>query len=200
MRALYKLILLMCASIMAMGGMGCTHMRTVEPNITVVHAKTPVQASVALLFDKSLDNFDYNFSMMVDKWHYPFGPALKDYARNVTSAVFKNVSVLSSPAEIPGRNADIVLTLKAGKAEQTMPSSMFGKRKFTLIVEWTARDRTNTKDLWIKTITGCAEETRGHMFNFYKHEKLLFQKVFYDLNKKTVDAMMQSPELARAGR
>ncbi|MCX6906713.1 MAG: hypothetical protein NTY01_01580 [Verrucomicrobia bacterium] len=201
MKSYSKLILLACATLIAVLGVGCTHMGKVQPNIApVVHGTTKIPANVALVLDRELDGFQYKFNMMGDTWQYPFGPALKDYARNVTSGLFENVSVVSSPAEVSGKTVNLIMRVKGVKAEQTMPSTAFELRKFTLVVQWTVRDGADAKDIWIKTLSGYAEEPGGNIFTGETHEKLMFQKLFDDLTKKTVDAMTQSPELARGGK
>ena len=155
MKLYYKSILLICAAIIAAVGTGCTHLYKVEPKMTAVHADTKIQASVALVLDKALEDFHYEYNDMGDTFIFPYGPALKDYARNVTIAVFENVSIVSSPAELSGKSADLILHLKGVKAEQKHTALNSRMSQWIIVVEWTARDRTNTKDIWIKTIRAC---------------------------------------------
>jgi hypothetical protein len=85
------------------------------------------------------------------------------------------------------------------KAENSVPVWAWENVNFTLVVEWTAKDRASQNTVWLKTITADASEVGGNAFSGKKHQQILMQKLFDDLSVKTHEAFQLSPEL-RANR
>jgi hypothetical protein len=135
--------------------------------------------------------------MMGDKWVFPFGQSLQDYARQVANASFQQVKEVSSEEKAAGEtSADLILVPRAVKADQGLGGAFaWDKVNFTLVVEWIAKDRATHNTVWLKTITSDASETGGNAFTGDSHRKILMQKLFDDLSMKTFNAMQNAPEL-----
>ena len=64
---------------------------------------------------------------------------------------------------------------------------MGGKFMFTMLEQWTLRDRDNRNILWMATVDGQSADRR----------KRVFQQLFDDLNAKSYRAFQDSPEIKR---
>lgn len=148
---------------------------------------------VALVLTPEFTDYKHTFHLMGETDVYPVGDALRDYASNVAGKSFRQVDVVPSELQAAALTSDdLILIPKVVKSD-----SSFGKRKFnlTLVVEWTAKDRTSQNTVWLKTITGDVSDTSGSAFSTYKHERMLFQAAFDDLSPKTYQAFQEAREL-----
>ncbi len=173
----------------------CTHLEkvSVQPTTLSDHSKLPAKA--ALVLDDALMKYQFESRMMGDKWVFPFGPALKDYAQHISENCFAQVTTYPSIETATDKDADLILHPKALKAEQAMGLMAWSDRKFTLQVEWIARDRSNKNTVWLQTFTAEGVNSSGNAFTGSSHQKILFQRLFDDLSLKTVEAIQNSPEL-----
>lgn len=175
---------------------GCTHLVKikVQPATLPVVSKLPVHA--ALVMDGGLTNFVYDYHLQGDIFRYQFGPPLRDYARHLTGASFAQVDEVSSKAAaLADTSADIVLIPRGVKADQGVGVWAWDKVNFTMVIEWTAIDRTSQNTIWLKTITADASEAEGNAFTATHDRNVLMQKLFNDLSAKTLDAFQKAPEL-----
>lgn len=175
---------------------GCTHTTKINVSPTQLPAQGKSPARAALVLDSELKDFKYQFGMMGDKFVYLLGPSLEQYARNVVGHAFSAVTVHSTAQEAADK-ADTVLIPKAIKADQSSGIWAWDDRNLILVVEWTLKDARNQSVLWLKPIEAKATETGGNLFTYKSHERKLFQKLFDDLNVKTFEALMSSPEIMR---
>lgn len=176
----------------------CTHMEKVSTKPSAISAGTKIPGRAGLVIDDNLLKYQFEFKMMGDKWVFPFGQSLKDYAKNVSDNCFSSVTVYSSDKAAAGQGANLILHPKPLKAEQAMGVMAWSDRKFTLQVEWTAKDGLNDRTVWLQTITAEGVNKSGNAFTYKKRQDELFQFLFDDLTTKTVNAIRNSPELKAA--
>jgi hypothetical protein len=154
----------------------------------------PVHA--ALVLNQDLTDYRYNFHLQGDTWIYPFGPPLRNLAQSVADASFQQVDEMPTTAQaFKDSSADIVLVPRPVKADQSVGVWAWNKVNITLIMEWTALDRSTHNTIWLKTITGDASESEGNGFTAGRHRRILMQKLFDDLAHKTQEAFQNAPEL-----
>ena len=173
----------------------CTHTAKVNVKLTALPAHARHAARVALVLDESFNNYQFEFKMAGDKFVYPFGPSLNGYARNVSEHCFSKVTTYPTVQAVTGQEADLILQPKALKAEHASGMMAWSDRKFTLQVEWTARDRSNKNTVWLQSFTAQGVNSAGNAFSGKEHEQVLFQRLFDDLSLKTAEAIQNSPEL-----
>lgn len=183
-----------CAVLLLALASGCTHTMKVAVKPTTLPASQKLPQRAALVLSQELGDYKYEMKMMGDKFVYPFGPALQDYARRVAIHCFEDVQVVPSSEQA---SADLTLIPRALKTEQSTGVWAWDKLNFTMAVEWVARDRASQNTVWLRTITGEASETGGNMFTGAKHRRILIQKLFDDLSFKTHAAFQEAPELVR---
>lgn len=181
---------------------GCAHhvKLTVQPTaLAVPERKLPLRAAVVA--DKELEAWKYEFKMMGDTWIFPFGPAIKDTARQVSEQAFESVTMVPSFEEAARLPVDVILRPEGRKAEQSTPVWAWEDVNFVMVVEWHAKDRSAQNTVWLKTITANASHVGGNLFTGAGNQRKLMQKLFDDLSRKTYDALMNAPELRqlRAG-
>lgn len=175
---------------------GCTHVRPIKVHPTPLPNGAVLPHHVALVVDKSLGDFKYDFSNMGDTWVYPFGIPLQSYARQLASKCFQQVDVVDSVEQGAALNsADLILIPHAVKCDRSLPVWAWDDINLTLVVQWTARDRATQHTVWLTTITGESTETGGNAFTQGKHERILNQQLFDDLSLKTFNAFQQAQEL-----
>ena len=175
---------------------GCTHLRPVVVNSSNLPSGVVLPHHAALVLDQSLADFKYEFHNAGDTWVYPYGPALTNYARQVVGKCFQQVEVVPSVEQAAAlASADLILIPRAVKFDRGLPATAFGNVNATLVLEWTAKDRASQNTIWLKTITADVSSKYGSMFSASKHEHLLNQKLFDDLNLKTCKAFQEAAEL-----
>jgi hypothetical protein len=114
----------------------------------------------------------------------------------LADASFQQVDVFSTEQEAAAKStADLVLIPTPVKVDQSMGVTAWSKNNFTLVLKWTARERTSQNIVWLKTIDAEATEKEGNAFTGAKHNRILMQKLFDDLSLKTYDAIKNAPEL-----
>jgi hypothetical protein len=118
--------------------------------------------------------------------------ALQAYASNVTTKCFQQIDVVASEDKACSLTSDdFILLPRVVKSDTSFGHHMFN---LTLVMEWTAKDRSKQNTIWLKTITANATEKMGSGFTTFKHRRMLFQKVFDDLTPKTYEAFQQANE------
>jgi len=195
MKTLKKLIQLLSLGGLLVALPACTHLEKVNVKPTPLAAGTKLPARAALVLDDAFTKHQFETKAMGDKWIFPFGPALEEYAKNVSAHCFAKVTTYPSPGAAAGQDVDIILHPKALKTEQAMGVMAWSDRKFVLQVEWVARDRANKNTVWLQGITGEGVNQAGNMFTGKRNQDILFQRLFDDLSRKTVEAIQNSPEL-----
>ena len=186
---------LLCFSLWTLGA-GCTHMVPISVHPTALAAGDKLPLTAALVINKDLLDYKYEFHMMGDTWLYPFGEPLQDYARRVAGASFQRVEETSSTEKAFAMpSTDIVLVPRPVKADESTGLMAQSKVNLTLVIEWTAKDRASQNTVWLKTITANASEVQGNVFSGHKHQGILMQKLFDDLCAKTHEAFQSAPEL-----
>jgi hypothetical protein len=186
---------LLCCSLWTLCS-GCAHMVPISVQPTALAAGDKLPLTAALVMNKDLLDYKYEFHMMGDTWVYRFGEPLQDYARRLAGASFQRVEETSSTESafaIP--SADIVLVPRPVKADESTGLMAKSKVNLTLVIEWTAKDRATQNTVWLKTITANASEVQGSVFSGHKHQGILMQKLFDDLSAKTREAFQSASEL-----
>jgi hypothetical protein len=179
---------------------GCTHLRPVSVQQTNLPSAQLLPHHAALVITEEFANYKHEFSAMGDTWVHPYGPALQDYARNVTGRSFQQVDVVPSEEKaISLTSDDLILIPRAVKCDNSVGVWAWEKNNLTLVVEWTAKDRASQNTVWLKTITANASEAGGNAFTQGKHDRIQSQKLFDDLSLKTYNAFQEAPEF-RAGQ
>jgi hypothetical protein len=177
-------------------GAGCAHVVPTSVKPTAMSAGDKLPLNAALVLNKDLADYKYEFHMMGDTWVYRFGEPLQDYARRMAAASFQRVDETSSAEKaFANPSADIVLVPRAVKADESTGLMAKSKVNLTLVIEWTAKDRATQNTVWLKTITADASEVQGSVFSGSKHLAILMQKLFDDLSTKTREAFQNAPEL-----
>jgi hypothetical protein len=172
---------------------------SVRPTALTADNKLPLHVVLAL--NKELVGYKHEYNLEGDTWVYAFGPPLRDYARQMVNASFRQVDEASSAEEaLTNSSADIVLIPRPVKADQSLGVMAWSKINFTIVVEWTALDRVSKNTIWLKTITADATETEGNLFTGKKHQSILMQKLFDNLSIKTHEAFQNAPELRGSTR
>jgi hypothetical protein len=174
---------------------GCTEMFPISVNPTGLPPGEKAPMHAVLMLNKDLADYQYHFHAKV----YPLGPPLLDYVRHVAGASFQQVDEAPSAEKaFANSSADIVLIPRPVKAALSFkgtglaPSDMV---TFTLVMEWTAKNRASQTTVWLKTITADASEVQGSMSSGKEHQHILMQKLFDDLSIKTREAIQKAPEL-----
>lgn len=188
------MLVLLLASIAS----GCTHNVKLGVNPTSLPKGQISSAQATLVCNQALLDYKHEYHMMGDTWVFPFGPSLKEYSINVAEASFQKVDVVSTEDQAFGKSTSgLVLIPRAVKAENSVPVWAWEDVNFTLVVEWTAKDRSSKNTVWLKTITADASEPAGNAFSGGKHQRILMQKLFDDLSRKTHAAVIAAPELKK---
>jgi hypothetical protein len=191
-----RIVRFLCMAALLCQGVGCTHMAKIsvtQPAVTVV-ARQPI--AVALVLDPAFCNYQYQVSKMGDKFVWPFGASLCDYARNVTQGVFEHVDLYDQTNNLKvTKPVAAVFHPKVAKVNQLLPSFAWQKRQILLVVEWTMKDGQDDKTMWVGAIEGAAEETTGNLFTGGGHDRKIMQALFDDLTRKTQKALMEAPEV-----
>ena len=181
----YALILFALAAHLATG---CTHNMKLKVKDAArigvpLTEKVPMHVGLMLNTNYTALSFMWD-NHMGDKFFFPFGPVLKTNAMRVCEAAFTQVTV-STNGVVPA-GVDAVLTPEMHKVG-------FGvgrKVMFTLLTEWTLRDRDNRNILWMTTAAGMATNDFGKVS----------QQLLDDLSTKQYRAFTTAPEIRRLGR
>ena len=178
---------------------GCTHVMpvTVKSAALLSVPKTPV--SIALVLDKDFVQYKHALHMMGDTFSSPLGPALQDYATNVTANQFAQVAVYASSAEAAGK-ADGILIPKVSKIDESYGLWKNSEHNMVMIIEWTLKDRLNQKDLWLDSIDARGHGHMGNSFTYKKQHLQLMQELFDDLSQKTQKAFEASTEFKKLSK
>jgi hypothetical protein len=178
---------------------GCTHVAQLDIQSSALPSVTKARTNVALVISKEFADFSHEYGSMGDKFVFPLGAGLKDYAKNVAQNRFETVTVVDSATEAAGK-FDAILTPRAVKADESHGVFTFTERRVTLLVEWTLKDGDGVRPLWVDTITANAARKMGSAFTYKKNQKLLFQALFDDLSTKTMKAFEESSEVTRLAK
>ncbi len=173
---------------------GCAHLMKINVAATQLPPGQKLPHHAALVLNPEFSNYKYEARVMGDKFVYPLGAPLRDYARQVAQASFREIEVVPS-AEQAGQTADLILIPRPVKTDNSVGVWAWDKVNFTTVVEWVAKDRATQNTVWLKTITADVSETGGNAFTGSKHQRVLMQKLFDDLSLKTHAAFQGSPEL-----
>lgn len=171
---------------LALLGMGCTHTTKIKvaPTAQIQSpAASKIPLHLALILDAGFCTYSHTFERMGDKWVYPFGPALRAQSVSLCQQSFQQVTVSTNGVIPPG--VDVVLTPEIHRSGYAV--GMGGKFMFTMLEQWTLRDRDNRNILWMATVDGQSADRR----------KRVFQQLFDDLNAKSYRAFQDSPEIKR---
>ncbi|MGO9246672.1 MAG: hypothetical protein ACLPT4_04215 [Verrucomicrobiia bacterium] len=171
---------------------GCSDLTiTVRPTDLPTGDKLPLHA--VLVQDPA--NFTASIYQLPNGFVYSFGRFLADYEQHVVSASFQQVDYTASLEKaFSNTSADIVLIPRFVKVEKSLGLYMWDTNSFTMVMEWTAKDRASQDTVWLKTITANASKKMG---DDALHPGPLVQKLFDDLNIKTLEAFQKAPELRR---
>jgi hypothetical protein len=145
---------------------------------------------VALVINPELTEYKHRWVLSGGDELYPIGDALRGYAINVATKSFRQVDVVPSEEKAASlTSADLILIPRAVKSDTTFTAIAIGHGRYfgTLVVEWTARNRSNQKTVWLKTLTSNATRDFS-VFSFVDDRFKLFQDVFDDLNPQTYKA------------
>jgi len=93
-------------------------------------------------------------------------------------------------------DAQLILTPKFVDVGATQKAFAFASRELTVIIEWTARDKTG-KTVWIETIQGSAKRHQGNLFTAGSNLKHIVQDSVKDVAEQAVTKIEASPEIAR---
>ena len=151
-------------------------------------------ARIALVLDKSFTEYTHEMNMVGDKYVSPLGPALREYARNVTENRFGQVSVHASPEDAAGK-VEAILIPKVAKFDESYGLWAGSPHNVVMIVEWSLKDRDNQRELWLDSIDARAEGKMGNVFSYKRNHRDLMQRLFEDLSIKTQKAFEHSGEI-----
>ncbi len=173
---------------------GCAHMMNVNVKPATLAASTKSPARIALVLNKSFTSFTDTRHMMGDTYVSRLGPALEDYAKNVTQNVFGEVSVYPSAAEAAGK-ADAILTPKVLKFDESYGVWAGSDHQMVMIIKWTMMNRDDQRFLWLDSIEARGEGKMGNLFTYKKNHLKVLQRLFNDLGAKTQKALLEIPEV-----
>ena len=191
---------------------GCAHMKEVKVQPSPLPPRTgeqKVPVRVALVLDDTLSGH----KLESKQGAYLLGPALTQYARQVTESTFTQVATFLS-LDAAANQADVILHPAPGKTEATGSATVDpfasmgvrGKRYIMLVVEWTLLDRTGKDTLWLRGVAGNSSRTVtfaqivGVSPTGNKRERIAFQALFDDLAQRTQKAFDESQEIQRLGK
>jgi hypothetical protein len=186
---LLPVVLLLCLTA------GCgTERRQVkfQPSaVGTISAEKKLPLSAALVLDKDFKTYGILVKLVGGSASYQIGDQLSTYAQDVSRNLFKQVTVVDTPAGAAGQ-ADVVLIPRAVRSEYYNANPL----RVLIVVEWTVNDRAGQQMLWLTSIE--TETTEGlTLFSHSKHERIAFQRAFDDLSQKTLKAFNESPEIIR---
>lgn len=165
---------------------GCTHTTKVRVASTAriaSPASTKIPVHVGLMLRGPYTSYTHSMSRMGDSFVTPLGPALRQEAVSLCEQTFQQVTV-STNGVVP---AGVTWVLTPDVHRCACAWSVSKEIMFTMLVEWTLRDASNEKVLWVATVDGQATD----------REKKVFQKLFDDLAAKSYAAFRESPEIKR---
>jgi hypothetical protein len=181
--------------VLALAG-GCTSVKTVSVQPTILPAGQLLPHHVALVLDQQLAGYKNHYSRGSDTFIDALGTPLQDYARAVATKSFQQVEVVPSVEKAASlTSADLILIPRAVKSGISIPVWAWGNDNLTLVVEWTAKDHATQNTVWLTTITANSAEPMGTVFSANKNQRILYQKAFDDLSLKTYNAFQEAPEL-----
>ena len=111
-------------------------------------------------------------------------PAAEEAVRNSFEHVIR-METAPNPEDTGGH---LVLVPRYSDMEVTTATTVAGKRKVGLLLEWSAFDPSG-KILWVQTVEGDAGRTAG-----FNHQKLL-EMMTHDLVAKSTEAIEKSREI-----
>lgn len=174
---------------------GCTQTvkLAIHPPALPEGPKSPRHAT--LVVSDELKQYRHEFKMGGGTVVYPFGPVLADHAQRIVTHAFTGVRVAPSLDVALQESPDLILVPRPGKAEQNMPIWAWDQSEFVLAVQWSAMESGRSEPVWMRTIVAESAQKAGNVFSGKKNERILFQRLFDDLNQKTLSALRDSPEL-----
>ena len=104
---------------------------------------------------------------------------------------FRDVTIHYSEAEAVDKG-DVILLPRVARSAFFM-----GKpTKVMLVMEWTFKDKSGQRIVWLESIESEASETPT-TFSYLKYERAAFQRCFDELSQRTLKRFRESPELQR---
>lgn len=179
--------------VLLIGGCPFTARVNVIPTKLSTVEKSP--ARVALVLTEDFTKYDHRF----DNYDYPIGPALHDYALNLTENRFHEVSVCTNETEAIGKKMDAILIPQVSKMVRGEGVGFGAKRNMIIIVEWTLKDGKGSRVLVKLPVTAEGEVPAPIAFVEPQRMGELVSVLFDDLSKKTQSAFLKSLDINSLG-
>lgn len=151
----------------------------------------PHALDAALVLTKELQEYKIVTALHSgsEKYEYPVGTVLYQYAQDAAKASFRSMQVTP---DAPAPSVAIVLYPRLVKASQVMP--LFHDQEMTFVVEWTAKEPTTGKTIFLTSVQGKATMSL-HGINLGPKGAECIQLALADLYKNTVAALASSTEI-----
>jgi hypothetical protein len=160
-------------------------------------AEGKLPMSVALVLDKEFKTTGLKFQQAGFPWFvtqeviFQAGPHLQRYAEDVTKALFTQVMEFDSADAAVGKT-DIILVPRVAQSVIDLRNPVY----WSVVVEWTVKDRAAQQKLWLTSIESKATE-KGAIFGVKQKLTTVVQSCLDDLSQKTFNVFQQSPEMKR---
>jgi hypothetical protein len=124
------------------------------------------------------------------------GDNLVSYASNVVQNAFATFRTYDSESSASGQ-ADVLLIPSVVRSNEFIAEIL----DVVLVIEWTVKDRSGRKTVWLGTIEAKATESVPFFaVDPSPYENRMYQRVFQDLTEETIRRLQQSPEIRRIER
>jgi hypothetical protein len=131
---------------------------------------------------------------MINQETFPVGKSACKELEPIMKTAFSSLKRVDDVSGVG--DAQLILTPKFVDVGATQKAFAFSSRELTVIIEWTARDKTG-KTVWIETIQGSAKRHQGNMFTAGSNLKHIVTDSVKDVAEQAVTKIEASPEIAK---